>query len=50
MTAGQEAGTAHVLLEGVPVGKVPVVWGETIAAPTEPEKPNWLERIWGGKG
>ncbi|MFR0733932.1 MAG: hypothetical protein ACLSHU_06830 [Oscillospiraceae bacterium] len=37
VTAGQEAGTAHVLLEGVPVGKVPVVWGETIAAPTEPE-------------
>lgn len=26
VTAGQEAGTAHVLLEGVPVGKVPVVW------------------------
>ena len=50
VTAGQEAGTAHVLLEGVPVGKVPVVWGETIAAPTEPEEPNWLERIWGGKG
>ena len=50
VTAGQEAGMAHVLLEGVPVGKVPVVWGETVQVPAEPEEPNWLERIWGGKG
>ena len=49
VTAGQNAGFAHVLLSGVPVGKVPVVWGETVAAPAEPEKPNWWERIWGDK-
>ena len=49
VTAGQDAGFAHVLLGGVPVGKVPLVWGETVAAPTEPEKSNWWERIWGDK-
>ncbi len=49
VTAGQNAGFAHVLLGGVPVGKVPVVWGETVATPAEPEKPNWWERIWGDK-
>lgn len=47
--AGEEAGMAHVLLDGVPVGKIPVVWGESVATPTEPEEPNWLERILGGK-
>ncbi len=47
--AGEEAGMAHVLLDGVPVGKILVVWGESVATPTEPEEPNWLERILGGK-
>ena len=37
------------LLDGVPVGKILVVWGESVATPTEPEEPNWLERILGGK-
>ena len=39
----------EILLDGVPVGKIPVVWGESVATPTEPEEPNWLERILGGK-
>ncbi len=46
--AGKPAGLAHILVDGVPVGKVPLLWGETVEIPEEPEKKNWFQRILGG--
>ena len=46
--AGQEAGFAHILVDGVGVGKVPLVYGETAELPPEPEKPGLFRRIFGG--
>lgn len=46
---GGKAGAAHVLLDGVPVGKVKLLWGESVELPPEPEEPNWFQRIFGGK-
>ena len=46
--AGKPAGLAHILVDGVPVGKVPLLWGETVEIPVEPEKKNWFQRILGG--
>lgn len=39
---GASAGTAYVLLKGKAIGKVPVVYGQTIEQTPEPEK----KRIW----
>ena len=44
---GQSAGFAHVLLDGAPVGKVPLVYGQTIEQ-TKEEKPNFWKRLFGG--
>ena len=38
---------AHVLLDGAPVGKVPLVYGQTIEQ-TKEEKPNFWKRLFGG--
>lgn len=45
---GQEAGFAHILLEGVPVGKVPVYYGVSSSMLSVPEKKNLFQRIFGG--
>lgn len=46
--AGQAAGYAHILLEGVPVGKVPVYYGESSPLEPVPVKKNLFQRIFGG--
>ena len=43
--AGAEAGAAYVLIEGKAVGKVPLVYGQTIEQ-SETEKLNLWKRIW----
>ena len=46
---GQEAGFAHVCVDGHPVGKIPLYYGETIErVATQEEAPFW-RRIFGGK-
>ena len=45
---GQKAGFAHILVDGNAVGKVSVVYGDTIEKETEPERP-WWERLLGGE-
>ncbi len=44
---GQQAGYAHVFLDGAPVGKIPVVYGETVELEPEPKK-SLLQRMLGG--
>ncbi len=44
---GQFAGFAHVCLGGKSVGKIPLLYGETIEKEVEPEKGFW-QRIFGG--
>ena len=41
---GQDAGFAHVLLDGVPVGKVPLIYGATVER-TPDEKIGLIEKI-----
>ena len=45
---GQDAGFVHILVDGAPVGKVSVVYGETIEKQTEPERSIW-EKLFGGR-
>lgn len=45
---GQEAGFAHILVDGNAVGKVRVVYGDTIEKETEPERP-WWQRLLKGE-
>lgn len=48
VTQGQEAGYAHILVDGVPVGKVPLIFDETVPLlPERPKEKNWLQRILG---
>lgn len=44
---GQKAGFAHILVDGVAVGKVPLLYGENVEKVTEP-KPSLWEKIFGG--
>lgn len=44
---GAEAGFAHVCIDGKSVGKVPLVYGETVEKVLEEEK-NFWERLFGG--
>ena len=46
---GQEAGYAHILVDGTPVGKVPLLYGQTVEKEPEREPPLW-EKIFGGAG
>ena len=46
---GQAAGYAHILVDGAPVGKIPVVFGETVEKEPEPETPFW-KKLFGGAG
>ena len=45
---GQEAGYVHILVDGNPVGKVSVVYGDTIEKETEPVRPWWQRLLEGG--
>lgn len=45
---GAEAGCAYVLIEGKAVGKIPVVFGQTIEQKKEEEKSFWQKLRWGG--
>lgn len=47
VTAGADAGFAHICIDGESVGKVPLVYGETIEKAPEEEK-NFWERLIGG--
>ena len=44
---GQRAGWAHILVEGVPVGKVPLLYGETVEKTPDMEPSLW-EKLFGG--
>ena len=46
---GQEAGYAHILVDGTPVGKVPVVYAETIEMEETPRKNWWQQWIEGDR-
>lgn len=45
---GQEAGYAHILVDGIPVGKVSVVYEDTIEKEPEPKQP-WWQRLLKGE-
>ena len=45
---GQEAGYAHVLLDGAAVGKVALVYADTVELEPVPERSLW-EKLFGGK-
>ena len=44
---GQHAGFAHVFLDQTPVGKIPLVYGQTVERQPE-EKPSVWQRLFGG--
>ena len=46
---GQSAGTAHILVDGAPVGKIELVCGQTVEQ-TQEEKPSFWKRIFGKEG
>ncbi len=46
---GQSAGYAHVLVEGKPIGKVPISYGETVEQEKEVRLPWWNRLFSGGK-
>jgi len=46
VTEGAEAGFAYVLIDGNAVGKVPVVYGQTIEQQPEEEK-SFLDKLFG---
>lgn len=45
---GQEAGYAYVLLDGKTVGKVPLVYGQTVEREVPPPKKHFWEKWFGG--
>ncbi len=44
---GQQAGWAYVMLEEHPIGKIPLVYGQTVEQQSLPE-PSFLKRLFGG--
>ena len=46
VVAGQDAGNAYILIDGTVVGKVPVVYGQTLEMISQEKKPFW-ERLFG---
>lgn len=48
VVSGEAAGSVHVLINGKSVGKVPVVYGETVEQSKEKEKSFW-GKLFGGK-
>ena len=49
VTQGADAGFAYVLIDGKPVGKVPVVYGTTVEQERTEEKGSLWDRLFGGK-
>ena len=47
VAAGQNAGFAHIFLDETPVGKVPLVYGQTVEQEEETQLP-WWQRVIGG--
>ena len=45
---GQDAGFAHVCIDGVPVAKIKMVYGNTVEQEEIPEKPWWKKLFSGG--
>ena len=41
---GQDAGVAHICLGGKSIGKVPLIYGDTVEKDPEPERP-WWQRL-----
>lgn len=41
VSRGQEAGCAHVLVDGSPVGKIPLLYGQTVQRQIDPELSLW---------
>ena len=48
VTEGADAGYAYVLLQGKAVGKIPVVYGQTVEQLPEKER-SFLEKLFGGQ-
>ena len=48
VTRGADAGFAYVLIEGKAVGKIPVIYGETVEKEPE-EEPNFFQKFFGRK-
>ena len=48
VVSGDHAGYVHVLVDGKPVGKIPVVYGETVEQSEEKDKSFWV-KLFGGK-
>ncbi len=48
VTEGADAGFAYVLIQGKAVGKIPVVYGQTVERTPEKEKTLW-EKLFGGE-
>ena len=46
---GQLAGVAHVLLDGVPVGKIPLIYGKTVEQIQEQKQSIW-QKLFSSKG
>ena len=44
---GQSAGYAHILIDGTCVGRIPLVYGETVER-TQPQERSFLQRLFGG--
>jgi hypothetical protein len=44
---GADAGFANILLEGRTVGRIPLVYGETIEQ-VQPKEKSFLEKLFGG--
>lgn len=45
---GQNAGYAHVYVDGIPVGKIPLVFGQTVERECAPRIPWWKKLFAGG--
>lgn len=45
---GQDAGYAHVYVDGIPVGKIPLVFGQTVEQECAPKLPWWKKLFAGG--
>ena len=44
---GQKAGYGHILVDGCPVGKVPLLYGETVEKEPEPKRSFWQKLLEG---
>ena len=47
VVSGHEAGYAYVCIADAVIGKVPVIYGQTVEMQPEPER-SWWQRLFGG--